>query len=380
MPIEKIKQNKGKLQSSITFFKIDPVFSISLILALLSCAFSNPRIEYINFEVLACLFNLMIVVKAFEELRLLDKFAVSILNRCTNSRRVSLVMILMSFFASMVITNDIALITLVPLTLIISSKSNMNVLVTVVLQTLAANIGSSLTPIGNPQNLYIFSYYKLTAAQFFAPISIFPALGLVWLYLLNLNTRKTYFDISLDTIEIKDRKKAFIWAALFGIIILSVFDVIPYQLAFLVTLIMTFTINKELFKKVDYLLLATFICFFVFIGNISSIPAIAGFMQQYLNSSVRTYFSSVILSQVVSNVPCAVFLSGFTSYWKELLLGVNIGGMGTIIASLASVISYKLYTNANPKSNREYIVKFSIYNLLSLVVFTFINYIFIILR
>lgn len=165
--------NKKSFQFVITLLKRDPVFSLSFILASLSCVFSYPRLEYINFEVLACLFNLMVVVKAFEELRLLDRFAVGIINRCTNSRRVSLVMISLSFFASMIITNDIALLTLVPLTLIISRKSGMNALLTVILQTLAANIGSSLTPVGNPQNLYIFSYYKLTAAQF---LSRFPCL------------------------------------------------------------------------------------------------------------------------------------------------------------------------------------------------------------
>jgi len=156
-----LRPGKETLQLALTFLKNDPVFVLSFALAILSCFFARPEIEYINFEVLACLFNLMIVVKAFEELRLLDKFAVGILNRCTNSRRVSMIMILLSFFSSMVITNDIALITLVPLTLVISRKSDMNVMGTVILQTLAANIGSSLTPIGNPQNLYIFSYYEL---------------------------------------------------------------------------------------------------------------------------------------------------------------------------------------------------------------------------
>lgn len=371
---------KEKLQLALTFLKNDPVFALSFALAILSCFFARPEIEYINFEVLACLFNLMIVVKAFEELRLLDKIAVGILNRCTNSRRVSLIMILLSFFSSMIITNDIALITLVPLTLVISRKSDMNVMGTVILQTLAANIGSSLTPIGNPQNLYIFSYYELPAAQFFPVVGLFALLGLAWLCVLNLSSTKIDFDITLETIEIKEGRKAAIWAVLFIIIVLSIFDVVSYQLVFLVTVVLTFIINKKLFKKVDYLLLATFICFFIFIGNVSSIPAIAGFMEGYLSSAGRTYFSSIILSQVVSNVPCAIFLSKFNSDWRELLLGVNIGGMGTIIASLASVISYKIYAKENPGSSGKYMVQFSMYNALSLMLFTVINYALLFLR
>ena len=366
--------NKKSIQFAITFLKRDPVFSLSFILALISCVFSYPRLEYINFEVLACLFNLMIVVKAFEELRFLDRIAVGIINRCTNSRKVSLVMISLSFFASMIITNDIALLTLVPLTLIISRKSGMNVLLTVILQTLAANIGSSLTPVGNPQNLYIFSYYKLTAAQFFIPVAMFAVLGLLWLFLLNFNNPRFEFGIALDPIKVKDGKKEAIWAILFAVIILSVFKIVNYQLVLLLTIAMTLSINKELLRKADYLLLATFVCFFVFIGNISNIPFIAGFMRTSLDSAEYTYFSSIVLSQFISNVPCAVLLSQFTPHWKELLLGVNIGGMGTIIASLASVISYKLFIRENPESSGKYIVSFSFYNMLSLVIFTAINY------
>jgi len=374
MTTQIIVLNKKCFQFAITFLKRDPVFSLSFILASLSCVFSYPRLEYINFEVLACLFNLMIVVKAFEELRFLDRIAVGIINRCTNSRRVSLVMISLSFFASMIITNDIALLTLVPLTLIISRKSGMNVLLTVILQTLAANIGSSLTPVGNPQNLYIFSYYKLTAAQFFIPVAMFAVLGLAWLFLLNFNIPRFEFGIALDPIEVKDEKKEAIWTILFAVIILSVFKIVNYQLVLLLTIAVTLSINKELLRKADYLLLATFVCFFVFIGNISSIPFIAGFMEASLDSAEYTYFGSIVLSQFISNVPCAVLLSQFTPHWKELLLGVNTGGIGTIIASLASVISYKLFVRENPESSGKYIVSFSVYNLLSLVIFTAINY------
>jgi len=374
MSTQLLKLKTSKLQYLLTILKNDPVFSLSFILALLSCFFAYPKIDYIDFKVLACLFNLMIVVKAFEELRLLDKFAVSIINGCTDSRKVSLIMILLSFFASMVITNDISLITLVPLTLIIGRKTNTNVLLTVILQTMAANIGSSLTPMGNPQNLYIFSYYKLTASQFFVPLILFVVSGLIWLYILNLKTPKFDLNIALDSIEIKDGLKTSIWAILFCIIILSVFGVVNYTAVLFLTVALTFVINKGLFRKVDYLLLITFICFFIFIGNMSSIPAITNFMKSHLESSRSTYFCAILLSQIVSNVPCSIFLSKFTCYWRELLLGVNIGGLGTIIASLASVISYKLYVRENPESSGKYLIKFSIYNLLSLAIFTIINY------
>lgn len=380
MPAQLLLFKMGRIRSFSIILKNDPVFTISLILALLSCFFARPQISYINFEVMVCLFNLMIVVKAFEELHLLDKFAVGIINRCADSRKVSLVMILLSFFASMVITNDIALITLVPLTLIISRKSGMNVLVTVILQTLAANIGSSLTPIGNPQNLYIFSYYKLSAAQFFAPIVLFAVSGLIWLLILNLSSLKSELNIALDPIDVKSGPKTAVWVVMFVIIILSVFKVVNYMAVLFLIIAVTLAIHRELFKKVDYLLLITFICFFIFIGNVSSLPAVSNFMKQYLSNSGSTYFSTIALSQIISNVPCSIFMSKFTSNWRDLLLGVNIGGMGTIIASLASVISYKLFARENPDGSRKYIIKFGLYNLSSLILFTFVIYFFIVQR
>jgi len=363
-----------KPYSILNTFKKDMVFTSSLVLALGSCFFVLPRTSYIDFKVLSCLFNLMVVVKAFEELKLLDKFAVYILNKCTSSRKVTLTLILLSFFTSMLITNDVALITLVPLTLIISRKSQINMMVTVILQTLAANIGSSLTPMGNPQNLFIFSYYNLEAIQFFRPIILFVLSGLIWLYILNFKNKNVKIDIALSEVKVQDKIKTWVWSLLFIVIILSVFGIVDYRGAFILTLLVTLLINKKLIYKIDYFLLITFVCFFIFIGNISNIPAIDSYVKSILNSSRSTYFSSIMLSQFISNVPCSIFLSKFTTHWKELLLGVNIGGMGTIIASLASVISYKLYIKENPGSSKEYLIKFSIYNFLSLLIFTVMNY------
>lgn len=368
-------QQAGALKFQLFFkpFKNDFVFTFSLLLAIASCFFLQPKLSYIDFKVLVCLFNLMVVIKAFEELRLLDMFAVAIINRCTDTRKVSLVMIILTFFSSMFITNDIALLTLVPLSLIISKKSGTNMLVTIILQTLAANIGSSLTPMGNPQNLYIFSYYKLYPLEFFAPVALFSFLGLMWLIVLNLFIKKTGLKANLENTG-TDLRKAAVWAVLFIIIVLSVFNVINYYITLIITIAVTVMLNRRLLKKADYQLLTTFVCFFIFIGNISSIPAIAGIMSKYVDNPDATYFASIVMSQGISNVPCAVLLSKFTGHWRELLLGVNIGGMGTIIASLASLISYKLFISEHPEKSVGYLNKFSLYNFVSLALFTVINY------
>lgn len=372
-----MSRKNAKLGAVIDFFRKDIVFTASVVLAAASCIFASPKLSYIDFRVLACLFNIMIVVRAFEELHLLDMLSVDILRRCSTGRSVSLVLILMSFFTSMVFTNDVALLTLVPLALIIGKKSGIDMMQCVIFQTLAANIGSSLTPMGNPQNLYIYSFYNLKAGQFFSVVGIFALLGFIWLLILNRKMSCAKLEVSLEQVAPGDKKKTVIWAAVFFIIILSVFRLIHYGIAFVCVVACALALNRRLLLKADYRLLLTFIGFFIFIGNISNIPYVSEFMKEMINSSTATYFGSILLSQVISNVPCTILLSGFTSHWRELLLGANIGGMGTIIASLASVISYKLYVGENPGDGGKYIAKFSLYNIFGLVLFTGLNYLFI---
>lgn len=363
-----------RVETFFTVFKKDPVLTASALLAFASCLVVQPRIGYIDFKVLASLFNIMIVVKAFEELHLLERISTGILNRCSDSRRVSLVLIFSSFFSSMLFTNDVALLTLVPLALIIGRKSDMDMLPTIIMQTLAANIGSSLTPMGNPQNLYLFSYYKLNAGQFFTTIGVFTVLGLLWLLLLNKRSKNTRLEFSLELAEVKDRRLAVIWGIVFMVIVLSVFGIVHYSAAFLLTVLAAGFLNRRLLLKADYPLLITFVCFFIFIGNISHITAVSMLMKSLLGSGNSTYFGSILLSQVISNVPSAILLSGFTSHWRELLLGVNVGGMGTIIASLASVISYKQYIGEKPQNAGRYMLSFSLYNFISLGLFTLLNF------
>ena len=370
--VQKIIKKAFTLIASI--FKKDFVFTLSFILALASCFVYTPKASYIDFKVLISLFNLMIIVKAFEELHLLDKAAIIILNKCSTSKSVSFILIFLCFFSSMLITNDVALLTFVPLTLIISKHSGIPMMRTVIFQTLAANIGSSLTPMGNPQNLYIFSYYNLTSMQFFATIILLILAGGAWLILLNIKQNSTSLELIFPSLKIRNKTQSALWILLFFIVILSIFNVISFKAAFVITLLATLYLNKRLLIKIDYLLLVTFICFFIFIGNISNINAVNSFISGYLKDTPSTYLGSVLLSQFISNVPCAILLSKFTTHWKALLLGVNVGGMGTIIASLASVISYKLFIKENPGESRRYLFKFSVYNVLSLGVFVVVGY------
>lgn len=357
--------------------KKEKIFVIAFLLAIATCFFVKPQLSYINFKVLALLFNLMIIVSAFENLKVMDKIALGILSKCSNTRIVSLVFILLAFFSSMLVTNDVALLTFVPLCIFTFKKIDVDSMTTIILQTLAANIGSSLTPMGNPQNLFLFTHYKLSGFQFFSVTIPFVALGMVWLLFLNKKVTKDNFEFSLNAISIEDKLRTSIYSVLFLLIVLSVFNLIDYRYILLAAVVCVLFMDKQLIKQVDYFLLGTFVCFFIFIGNISSVEFIQQSLMHFLQRPAMPYFSSIVLSQVISNVPCSILISRFTTNWREVLLGVNIGGMGTIIASLASLISYKIYVNENEEKSKIYIKKFNIYNFISLFLFALINYLFI---
>ena len=370
-----IQTQKGKKSSFIEFLKRECVIVIAVTLAILSSFISIPKLSYIDFKVLILLFNLMVVVAAFKELKVLDSIAIGLLKKCNTYTSISLALVFITFISSMIVTNDVALITFVPLSIVIARKANINVLKIVVFQTLAANLGSSFTPMGNPQNLFIYSFYNLSPIDFFKITLPIVVLAVLFLVLLVFKDKKMNLSLDLEDVKIDNKRDVYLFGGLFLIILLSVFHVIDYKVTFLITIVMVLILNKKLFSQVDYSLLITFIGFFIFVGNISTMDVVKNFMEGILNSPKSTFLASVLSSQVISNVPATMLLSGFTDHFKELLLGVNIGGMGTLIASLASVISYKIY--ASEFGNDNYMKSFTFYNILGLIIFVPIAYIFI---
>lgn len=371
-----IQTQKGKKKSSfIEFLKKECVLVIAVTLAILSSFISMPKLSYIDFKVLILLFNLMVVVAAFKELKFLDSIAIGLLKKCNTYTSISLALVFITFISSMIVTNDVALITFVPLSIVIARKANINVLKIVIFQTLAANLGSSFTPMGNPQNLFIYSFYNLSPIDFFKITLPIVILAVLFLVLLVFKDKKMNLSLDLEDVKIDNKRDVYLFGGLFLIILLSVFHVIDYKVTFLITIVMVLILNKKLFSQVDYSLLITFIGFFIFVGNISTMDVVKNFMEGILNSPKSTFLASVLSSQVISNVPATMLLSGFTDHFKELLLGVNIGGMGTLIASLASVISYKIY--ASEFGNYNYMKSFTFYNILGLIIFVPIAYIFI---
>lgn len=358
----------GKIINRI---KEDTLLLVAFILAAATSFIKPPSISYIDFKVLIALFNLMLVVEAFKKLKLLEAISIKILKKFKEERKVASVIIIITFLFSMLVTNDVALITFVPLTLIIAKKADINPTLIIILQTLAANIGSSLTPMGNPQNLYLYYKYSIPLKEFIHIMLPFAGAGLIFLMaMLNLLVPNKTILFNIEEIKIENKEKTIAFILLFLLAVLSILKLISYYLALGTIVAATLFLDRKLFKKVDYNLLLTFIFFFIFIGNLTHFTGIRDIFSHMLGFNKSTFISSIALSQFLSNVPCSILLSGFTHNYQELLLGVNIGGMGTIIASLASVISYKFYVNEYREHKRKYLREFSIYNFASLVIFT----------
>ena len=364
------------MKNLVEFLKKETVLCIAFLLAVIS-AFIVPvdaqYIEYMDFRVLVLLFALMTVMSGLQSLGIFEKLSYSLLKYVKNTRSLTLLLVSLCFFLAMFITNDVALITFVPFTILILEKidSPKNLIPIIVLETIAANLGSMLTPIGNPQNLYLYGLSGLSISEFLLHMAPSTIISFVLLIICSLFLKKEEITI-LETTNTVENKKTVLTAyyfVLFILCLLTVAYLIPYPVLLLVSIPVLLIWDNETLKKVDYSLLLTFISFFVFIGNMQRIPAVAEMISSLVEG--KELITAFLASQIISNVPAAMLLSGFTENYKDLLLGVNIGGLGSLIASLASLISLKYFANYVAKLPKEsnitkgkYLVHFTSMNVL----------------
>ncbi len=359
------------------FCRREAVLCAAAALAALSSCLHTPSLEYIDFGVLSVLWSLMLVVAGLKSVRFLDWQAVELLNRCRSWRSVTAALVGITYVASMFVTNDVALLTFVPLALVIGKTLQTDMARVIILQTLAANLGSMLTPPGNPQNLFLYSYYGY-AAQDFLGLMLWPgAFALAYLCFLLLRRSDSLLQLRLPFPKRPARWRTALFLALMALNILAVLHVLDKTTVLLITGALTALADCKLFKQVDYSLLATFAGFFIFIGNISHTEAASYLQQSFLGTAEGTYLAALISSQFISNVPAAMLLAGLTREADALLLGVNIGGLGTLIASMASVISYKLFAAEHPYQAGTYLRMFLYYNFAGLLLLGTLTYIFL---
>ena len=366
------------IQRVIEFCKKEVVLVVATVLAVASAFVVPPSAEYwgyIDWHVLGVLLSLMIVMAGLQKNGLFDALGEALLSRTKKVWQLVVVLVMLCFFLSMAITNDVALITFVPFAVVALEKSQKQDLLipVVVLQTIAANLGSMLTPIGNPQNLYLYNLSGMNIGEFVLVMLPYTGISLALLLvsILLLKGKREAVVVSNKAESALDMKKILVYLMLFVLAFLVVLKVLPFEVVLGITLVVVFFMERKVLKDVDYCLLLTFISFFVFTGNMGNIPVIKNALQQLVEG--REVLIGVLSSQAISNVPAALLLSGFTSDYKALLVGVNLGGLGTLIASMASLISYKILANKYNDKKGKYFLWFTFANIVFLVILMILN-------
>ena len=360
------------MKKVIAFFKKETVLCIAAILAVISAFFVLPSaeyLEYIDWRVLALLFCLMLVVAGLQSIGLFRYLGLKLLERTRTTRQLCLLLVGLCFFSAMFITNDVALITFVPFAVMILELAGQNRLLipTVVLQTIAANLGSMLTPIGNPQNLYLQSTFSIPIGTFLLDMLPLTLLSLLLLVIGVFLLPKTEIDLTApEKLSPPPKGRLLIYLTLFLVALSCVIQLLPWPAMLAILCVVSLIADRKLFRSVDYFLLLTFVCFFLFIGNMERIPLISTLLRNFIQG--RELLLGILFSQCISNVPAAILLSGFTDAARPLLYGVNIGGLGTLIASLASVISYRAYGESKSAQKGAYMKIFTLYNLIFLAI------------
>ena len=373
MKLLHVHHRKHPFAPVVMLIKKNVVMFVALLAALVTMVIIPPDKEYLNyfdFKTLTCLFCVLAVVCALKNIRFFYILAKKIVQLFRNARIAVLALVYITFIGSMLIANDMALLTFLPLGYLVLTTTGKGkyMAFTYIMQNIAANLGGMLTPFGNPQNLYLYSFFEIPTGEFMQ-IMLPP-----FLVSITLITLCCLIFVKAEPLEIRDeptflpKGRTVLYLCLFALSIAIVFRGIPYYIGLAIIPIALLIADRKALKMVDYPLLFTFVFFFVFAGNMARIDGVRQLFSALLSKSTLVF--SVLSCQVISNVPSAILLSQFTDNYRHLLLGVNIGGVGTLIASLASLITFREYTKRNPGKTGYYVLMFTLFNLAFLVILT----------
>ena len=357
----------------VSFIKKNVVMLVALIAAIITSIFIRPDAEYFgyfDFKTLTCLFCVLAVVCALKDINFFYILAHKIVERFKTARLAVLVLVYITFIGSMLIANDMALLTFLPLGYIVlaSTGKQKYMAFTFIMQNIAANLGGMLTPFGNPQNLYLYTKFNIPTGEFMAIMAPCFAFAVALITVCCLVFVKSEELVIEDSEVILPKCRTAVYLLLFLLSILIVFRGIDYRVGLVIIFAALIFLDRHALASVDYPLLLTFVFFFVFAGNMARIGAVREFFDFLLSKNTLVF--SILSCQFISNVPSAILLSQFTDNYRELLLGVNIGGVGTLISSLASLITFREYVKHNPGKTWYYILMFTVLNAAFLVLLT----------
>lgn len=360
------------MQQVIAFVKKNTVMIVALTAAIITTVFvpiDREYIGYFDFKTLTCLFCVLAVVCALKNINFFYMLARKIIKRFKNTRMCILALCYITFLGSMLIANDMALLTFLPLGYLVLTVSGQQkyMAFTFVMQNISANLGGMLTPFGNPQNLYLYTKFNIPNLEFMGIMAPPFAISIAIITVCCLCVKAEPLNIPDEKIHIPPKKTA-LYLVLFALSIVIVLRGIPYYIGLIVIPIVLLFADRKALADVDYPLLLTFVFFFIFSGNLARIDAVREVLSGLLDKN--TLLVSVLSCQFISNVPSAILLSQFTSNYTDLLVGVNIGGVGTLIASLASLITFREYMNHNPGKSKYFLMVFSAFNFGFLIILT----------
>lgn len=358
------------LDKPVSFVKKNVVMVVALVAAVITCfliPIDKAYVDYFDFKTLTCLFCVLAVVCALKNIRFFYILAQKIVQCFKNTRLCTLALVYITFIGSMLIANDMALLTFLPLGYFVLTTTNQkgHMAFVFIMQNIAANLGGMLTPFGNPQNLYLYSKFNIPTGEFMG-IMVWPFLIAVALITICciLFVKPEPLSIKAQPAKLPPVRTA-VYLLLFALSIIIVFQGVPYWIGLIIIPAVLLFMDRKALKQVDYPLLLTFVFFFIFSGNMARIPAVRELFSGLL--ARNTLLFSTLSCQIISNVPSAILLSQFTDNYRELLIGVNIGGVGTLISSLASLITFREYTKYNPGKTGYYVKLFSAFNFAFLI-------------
>jgi Na+/H+ antiporter NhaD/arsenite permease-like protein len=346
----------------------DRVFQITAIIAIISCFAARPRLADINFTTLWSLLAMMTTIQIFEHLHVLDWLAYHMTSRAHNARQLTVLFVMLSFFSAMFLTNDMAVLTFIPLYLRIAKKLDLPEIIPVTAITIAANQGSAMTPFGNAHNIFLMAKFHIPLQDFMLWVGPMLVVAVLFLAaLVMLVPKQEVPRVPVKDIRIMARPTA-ITCVVALIVFASIFDIVPAWVAAVVAIVFAVLLDWHIMGKVDYAIVLTFTGFFIIISNINQIPFISQVLGDIVNTPVSVYLTSIICSQFISNVPTTVLVANFTKHIPALFYGTNIGGLGTLVASMCNLVAFKQYTIYSKKSHGRFLLHFTLINFVALAI------------
>ncbi|WP_127848994.1 SLC13 family permease [Lacticaseibacillus hulanensis] len=346
----------------------DRVFQITALIAIVTSFLARPNADEINFTTLWSLLAMMTTIQIFEHLHVLDYIAYKMTAHAHNARQLTALFVTLSFVSAMFLTNDMAVLTFIPLYLRIARKLDLPEIVPVTAITIAANQGSAMTPFGNTHNIFLMAKFHMPLAQFIT--WVVPMFFVALLFLIGIIMFVPKKEVpQVPVKDIRTNPRLITLTCIVALIVFSsIFDLLPAWVAALIAIVVASLIDYHIMGKVDYAIVLTFLGFFIIIGNINQLPAIKQLLDYVISGPVSVYFTSIVASQFISNVPSTVLIANFTNHLAPLFFGSNIGGLGTLVASMCNLVAFKQYTLYSKKSHSRFLLHFTLINFIALAI------------